>query len=171
MLFRSPFYSVTYGGGVHVIDLLRWFVGSEIVEVYSCGSNIASRGTKFRFDDCILTTLKFENGCVGKSVSSFGCVRPHFHGLQLQGTRGTLINEDAAALVYRSSDPNGVAERLEAPYPGVHKGALVQEFVESLLTGGCPPIAEREIFRTMDVCFAAQRSLDSGRPVAVTYRA
>lgn len=165
-----PFYSVVYGGGVHVIDLLRWFVGSEVVEVFSCGTNIASRGTKFRFDDCVTTLFRFENGCVGKSVSSFGCVRPHFHAVQLQGTRGTLVNGDEAALWYRSADPAAAPARIEDAYPGVSKGALVHEFVDSLVAGTEPPVSERETFRTMDVCFAAQRSLESGRPMPVCYR-
>lgn len=165
-----PFYSVIYGGGVHVIDLLRWFVGSEVVEVFSYGTRLASRGTKFRFDDCVVTLLKFENGCVGKTASSFGCVRPHFHAVQLQGTRATLVNGEAGAFFYRSSDPAAAPQMICDDYPGVDKGALVVEFVDHLLNGTEPPIAERETFRTMDVCFAAQRSLEQRRPVTVTYR-
>ena len=165
-----PFYSVTYGGGVHVIDLLRWFVDSPVVEVFSYGTNLASRGTKFRFDDCVVTVLKFENGCVGKSVSSFGCIRPHFHDVQLQGTRGTLVNGEDAAWLYTSPEPGVAPQRICDAYPGVDKAALVREFVDTLVSGSPPPISEKDTFRTMDVCFASERSRELGQPVTVRYR-
>ena len=37
---RLPFYCVTYGGGVQLIDLMRWLMGQEIVEVSGMGNKL-----------------------------------------------------------------------------------------------------------------------------------
>lgn len=46
--------------GIHDIDLMRWFVNSDVIEVY----------TRETFDDngnvlCVISTLTFENGTIG----------------------------------------------------------------------------------------------------------
>ena len=30
---KMNFYCVTYGGGIHMIDLMRWLIGQEVIEV------------------------------------------------------------------------------------------------------------------------------------------
>ena len=164
-----PFYNVVYGGGVHVIDLMRWMVGSEVKEVTSYGNRLASRGTKFRFDDCVASLFRFENGCVGKSVSAFASVQPHFHNVRIYGTRGTVLNDYDAARFYRSPDPAVLPETLSERYPGVHKGALVGAFLDTILDGATPAVDEEDVFKVMDICFAVQRSLEVGGPIDVEY--
>ena len=37
---KMDFFCVTYGGGIHLIDLMRWIIGQEVAEVCSMGNNI-----------------------------------------------------------------------------------------------------------------------------------
>ena len=43
------FYSVMHGGGIHMIDLITWLVGSKIKKVFANGTNISTSKTNFKF--------------------------------------------------------------------------------------------------------------------------
>lgn len=162
-------YSVMLGGGVHVVDLAMWLTSRRIVEVHAFGSDIASRGSRFIGSDVIVATVKFEDGAVGKIAANFGCVEPHFHRLSVYGTQATFENARGAARLYRSRDPQDKPEELATAYPAVAKGALIPSFVDAILRNGKADVDENEVFETMAVCHAIDRSLARGAPVKVSY--
>lgn len=166
---RIDYYSVVYGGGVHMIDLLRWFSGSEPVEVSAYGNRIATRGTGFRFDDCVVAILKFANGATGKVASNYGCVHPHFHQISLYGTKATFQNTRAGGELITERRADAKAEAVNEPYPGVQKGELLAEFLDCLRNGREPEVSADSVFRTMSVCFAIEDSARLGKPMAVEY--
>lgn len=163
------FYSVVYGGAIHLVDLLLWLTGDRIVEVSAYGNRIASRGSQFRHNDTVVAVIKFEGGIVGKVGVSYGCVRPHFHSLAVYGTKATFINDQPDALLYESRDPQAVPTRLTEPYPGVHKGDLIASFVDGIVHDGQPIVDEEDVFRTMSVCLAIEKSVATGKACPVTY--
>jgi len=59
----GPRTSVAYFLGVHDLDIMRWYVGSEVVKVHaeSCRKVLVDEGA----DDTIFTLLKYANGAVG----------------------------------------------------------------------------------------------------------
>jgi predicted dehydrogenase len=163
------FYSVVYGGAIHLVDLLMWFAGERVVEVAAFGNGIASRGTRFRYNDAVLSMLRFESGIVAKVGVSYGCVRPHFHGVTVNGTRATFVNDVPDARLYRSRDPAVDPERISAAYPGVDKGALLESFIDSIVDGSDPIVTERDVFDTMSVCLAIEKASQTGRVEPVEY--
>ena len=158
---RIPYYSVVLGGAIHVIDLLLWITGRPVVEVTSAiGNGIATRGTQFEHDDFVIATLRFEGGMTGKVTANLGCVSPHFHHIKLYGTDATFINGLPDAVIHR---PDG-SEPITTAYPGVAKGALIESFVEQILTGTPAKVTADDVFATLDVCFAIEAALrDGGR--------
>ncbi len=166
---RIEFYSVVYGGAVHMVDLLLWLTGDRVVEVSAVGNAIASRGSQFKFDDVAVGLLRFESGLVGKVSANYGCVMPHFHGLAIYGTKGTFINGPRDAQLYHSRDPEQPPRTIADDYPGVHKGALAYDFVESILSDRAPLVTLEDVFRSMSVCFAIEQARDQGRTVEVEY--
>jgi len=157
-----PHYSVTLGGGVHVVDLLLWLTGGRVAEVSAYGSRIASEGTKFRFDDLTVALLRFEDGMLAKVASNFGSATPHFHAVEVFGTEATFVNgPEQAWLVDRER-----REQIDEPYPGVAKGALIPAFVDAVLGRGKLAVEPDEVFAALDVCFAIDESAASGKPVA-----
>ena len=40
------FYCTVYGGGIHLIDLMRWLMSEEIKEVTSTGTSIPVKNSK-----------------------------------------------------------------------------------------------------------------------------
>jgi predicted dehydrogenase len=166
---KLDFYSAVHGGGVHVADLLMWLSGDRVAEVSAVGNSIASDGSGFGNFDMVVSWLKFESGAVGKLGVNFGCVFPHFHNVTLYGTRGTFLNGLEYGELYASRDPSVKPIRLEAAYPGVHKGALITGFAASILGRGEAEVNEDDVFASLSVCFAIERSVHSGSPVKVEY--
>ena len=81
---RMEGYSVTFGGGIHIIDLLRWMVGGEVSRVSSTDYRQAS-----------VCELSFENGLRAQAFTTF--VGPGFaHRLLIIGANGEAEHKDAA---------------------------------------------------------------------------
>jgi predicted dehydrogenase len=164
-----PYYSVVLGGAIHMVDLLLWLSGDRAVEATALGSGIATRDSKFRHDDFVVSLLRLQSGATAKVTANLGCVGPHFHAVRVYGTDATFVNGLPDALLHRTASPPAAAttETIDAAYPGVGKGALVGEFVDAVLGRGEPAVATDEAFATLAVCFAIERAAREGGTVAV----
>ena len=157
---KIDFYSVIYGGGVHIIDLICWLVDEDIVDVAAYGNNISSKGTPFRFNDMVVSIIKFKNGMSGKISANFGCVHPHFHSLSIYGTKATFQNGKNFGLLFESCDNNISPKKITDPYPGTHKGDLINSFLDSIITGDTfkAEVTKHDVFKTMSVCYAIEKA-------------
>jgi predicted dehydrogenase len=166
---QLDYYSVVHGGAVHMVDLLLWLTGDSISEVHAFGNAVCSRGTRFRFNDMVVSTVRFDGGAVGKISANFGCVMPHFHGLAVYGNRGTFINGSDSARLYASRDPAQTPTEIRTEYPGVNKGDLIRSFVDAIVHGARPVVTADDAFRAMSVCFAIERATQRPGAVEVNY--
>lgn len=166
---QLDFYSAVHGGGVHVVDLLMWLAGDRIVEVSAFGNAIASAGSGFKNFDNVVAAVRFANGAVGKVGVNFGCVMPHFHPVEIYGTQATFVNGRECAWLYTTRDPQTAPVRIETDYPGVHKGDLLVSFVNAILGRGPADVSEEDVFASLAVCCAIERSAHAGAPVRVEY--
>lgn len=165
---KIDFYSVVYGGGVHIVDLLLWLTGRDITEVAAYGNNIVTKNSDFKYNDMAISIVKFNNGIVGKISANFGCVSPHFHGLLVYGTKATFINGNDSGILYTSRDKDGV-RFINAAYPWVQKGDLIYSFVDSIIKGIKAEVSKDDVFKAMSVCFSIQKAMDEKHPVKVNY--
>jgi predicted dehydrogenase len=165
---RLDTYSVLFGGGIHLIDLLRWLVGQEIVEVNGMGTRILTEGTAYRFHDTTVNLLRFESGAIGKTMTTLGPQRTKFHRVDVYGTKGTFLNDLPDAKRFTGDQPDDESP-ITTPYPGMEKGDLLPEFVAAIRDGGEPPVTITDVFRVMDVMFAAERSILEGRSIRVDH--
>jgi predicted dehydrogenase len=94
---------------------------------------------------------------------------PHFHEINVFGTKGTFFNRPDDGLFYRSRDPETAPAKIEESYREKHKSDLISSFVDSILGKGEAVVSEKDVFDSMSVCFAIERSIDSGQPVKVRY--
>jgi predicted dehydrogenase len=161
-----PGYSVMLGGGIHMVDLLLWLTGGRVVEVSALGNGIASAG-KFAGNDLAVALLRFADGVVAKVTANFGCVHPHFHRLMIYGTEATFENAAPSAWRYTSRDPAVAPTRIDSPYPGIAKGDLIPSFVAAITGRGTAEVSADDVFASLSVCLAVDRSLASGRPEPV----
>jgi len=162
-------YSVMLGGGVHVIDLLLWLTDSEPEEVTAFGNKIASRDTAFRYQDMVAALIRMKSGIIAKVTANFGCRRPHYHAVQVYGTKRTFVNHTGPAEVYSSIEKGAEPEPMDVPYYDYQKPELIGSFVDWILDRGEPIVPPQDVFRTMATCFAVEEAAATGKPTPVDY--
>jgi predicted dehydrogenase len=166
---QIDYYSVVHGGAVHMVDLLLWLTGDRVSEVAAFGTNISTINTQFRYNDTVVSIIRFESGMIGKIGANFSCVYPHFHHLAVFGTQKTFVNGRPNALVYESREADQSPVEVSDPYPGYEKGDLIYSFVESILSGTEAEVTREDIFKTMSVCLAIEKAQAESCGTRVNY--
>jgi predicted dehydrogenase len=165
---KIDYYSVVQGGGVHIIDLLQWLTGDRVVEVGAFGNNLSSGGS-FRYNDTVAAIMKFQSGMVAKVTCNFACVAPHFHGLNIYGTRATFINERETGILIESRDPAQPARKITSAYPAPDKSGTIYSFIEDVLGRSQSEVSTESIFEVMSVCFAIEDAIQCSSTIVVEY--
>lgn len=159
--------NMVLGGGCHPIDLLRWLVG-DVDEVYAVANKMAFARTNPIEHDCMLLSLKFKSGAIGKVLISIGCKRPYSMGLSLYGDRGTLVDEK----LFLSKIP-GLSDFMPVPISEhTHDGndvfAQQAAHLVACLDEVKQPMADvYEGAKNVATCLAGVESINTGRPVKV----
>ena len=166
-----------YGGGLHPIDLLRWYVG-EVEEVFAY-SQPSGRSPVYRHDDNFLVLLRFASGCLGAVSVLCGVVHPPVPIIQLElfGDAGSLMatysegQPGVLRLVNGRVQEHPVQEIQYAAEGGVtyqHGAAerrIFEQFFDCLEHDRRPDPDEVQGARGVAVADAAWESIRSGRPV------
>lgn len=163
------FYCTIFGGGIHLIDLMRWLLEDEVVEVGGMGNKVLTRDTSYKFDDTFISLLRFSRGSLGKCLTTLGPQRTKFHALNVYGTKRTFVNDIPNGKSFTGDQPEDESV-VKTPYPGMKKGDLIPDFIEAVRAGREPNVSARDVFRVMDICFAAAEAASSGHNVKVTYQ-
>ena len=165
---KMAFYSTVFGGGIHLIDLMRWIANREVVEVSGMGTDLLTRGSAYSYDETVVALLRFEDGLLAKNTTTLGPKRTKFHALDVYGTKGTFVNDMPDGKLFTSSEP-GSEEPMREHYPAMEKGDLLPDFIAAIGEGRLPLVDHIDVFRVMDVCFAVVESLEQKKTVPVTY--
>jgi predicted dehydrogenase len=165
-----PSYSVIYGGGIHLIDIMRFLLDAEISEVSSMGTNILSQNSPYPSNDTIVSLLRFQNNILAKCTSSFATFRPQLHALNVFGSKGSWHNNTPHASLFLSDENNAQPIPIKDPYPGIQKSDLLESFIASI-QGETPQINIKgeDVIRIMDVCLTAQDALEKKKTLPVSY--
>jgi predicted dehydrogenase len=160
------------GGGavsdhtVHVVDLLRWILGREVVEVWATTNRIL-HADRAEVETGGLVVVTFDGGVFASIDCSWS--RPDGYptwgglGMEIIGERGVL-EVDAFRqrfTVYGSGDP---------PATWTYWGSdadrqMLRAFVDSVRAGAAPPISGEDGLRAVEVVEAAYRSAATGEPI------
>lgn len=167
---NSPWYasaaadrSVMVGTGVHEVDLLRYLIGTPIISVYAVGNRLG--GLEFAKDKTVSTLFTFEQGAIGEHTVTYEARWPASgridDSFRLIATKGMVIGrsvcfEGAATWQELPCDPN---EQL------IGTSRCIDAFVSSVITGAPPEISGRDGLESLAACFAADHSLETGKPV------
>ena len=165
---RMDFYCVAYGGGIHLIDLMRWIAGEEVGEVAAMAAKKVTRDTPFPYPDTMTALLRFDSGLMAKSTTSFATQRRQIHTLNVYGTRLSFENANGPGRLYRG-DGETDEEAFNAPYPAIEKGDLLPDFIAAIREDREPIINARDVVRVMDICLAAWDAAREGRTMKVSY--
>ncbi len=161
------------GGGavmdhtVHLADVMRWYTGSEVIEVYAQANRIF-HAERVTVETGGLVMLTFDNGVFAsidcswsRPVESY----PSWGGLgfELVTERGT-IQTDAFRqnlTVYRDDQRKGVWDH----WGSDANLAMVAEFSAAIAEGRAPAVTGLDGLRVTEVVLAAYESLRTGRVV------
>ncbi len=166
---KMEYYSVIYGGGIHLIDLMRWLTGYEIVEVCGMGGRKRVQDSSYRFDDTITNLFRFNSGATGKCLTTYGPRRTKFHALNVYGTEKTFINDLPNAKLFTGDNPETDEFPVTTPYPGMEKGDLLPDFIAAIRENREPDVSAQDVFRVMEICLTAQESLETRRTLSIAH--
>ena len=162
-------YSVMLGGGVHLIDLILWLVGQTPKTVYASGNRISTKRTDFKYNDYVSATLQFPSTLVANIVANFGIVQPHQHVLRVFGTHATFYYDDVGPRIFTTRELSIGSRSIELNPLPQSKGQRIPEFVNGILTDSDMNEHTQEIFDTISICVACDKSVSSGEKVEVMY--
>ena len=162
------------GGGavidhtVHVIDLLRWFWGTEVVEVYAEAADSLLH-PELGIDDVGMLSFKLANGMYGTLDTSWS--RPTSWMLwgdvkiEVLGEKG-LIQVDAYSQNVTVSSNKAGKTMLHGWGSNADFG-LIQDFVGMIREGREPSITGYDGLKSMEVALAAYESVRLERPITI----
>lgn len=153
--------------GTHVVDALRWLVGSEIGEVMAYGTRA---DPAFDYETNVVMLARFASGCVGKISVAFDVRMPYSFDLGLYGTRGTLLNDRLWSELLAEQSDWATVPVVSPNNPDVSHHPFAEEadyFVDCLRSGRPSMTDIHDAVKTHEACFAAEESMATGRPVAV----
>lgn len=166
--------------GVHWIDLYRWFLDDEVVEVV--GKNVKVN-QEYDIEDNSFAILTFSRGTVVMLDISYTVPDSYPYGrdlyLSLRGSRGVLSwspsFEGVRETLFVCSDEDRYAsaprrhldfELTAAPgYTGVLGQEYLTDVVEAIRAGQPPAITAEDGLRALQVVEAIYQSAESGRAV------
>jgi predicted dehydrogenase len=156
-------------GGCHAIDALRWFARSEAEHV---SAYHAKTDNPIQYPGTISVNVKFEDGKIGRSTTTFDAQMPYRFNICIYGTEGSLRNDqlyapklfpgqnDFMKIPCILPDSGDVAHH---PFQGE-----VSHFLDCIISDNRPFPDLDDAAKTHAICFAADISAHSGKPVPIS---
>ena len=158
--------------GCHAMDALLLCLGGDVDEVFSYGAQSAHPTfAAYEYPTATTTLLKYRDGTLGKCASVIDCWQPYYFHTHLVGSEGSLLDNRFHSNQLHGADRN---QWKELPFKPVDSGDVSDHpyqtqfdaFFESLEQGVDMPLTGlKEAVLTHEIIFAADRSLQLGRPV------
>lgn len=170
-------FAATSGGifidmAVHDIDLMRWFLGSEPVQVHALGTTFKHPEFKAVGDDETgVAVYKCENGALG--IVHVGRTAPHGYHVETEivGTEGTIrispVPEKNLAVLYNKE---GAVQECVESFPIRFSEAYLlemQEFVDCVLEGRKPGVTVYDGTKSTDIAFKTTEAWKTGEIVKI----
>ncbi len=155
--------------GCHAVDALRWFARSEVEEL---SAYQVKTDNPAEYPGTISINVKFKDGKIGRSTTTFDAKMPYRFNIGIYGSEGTLQNNDlfAPKLFPGQNDFTKIpcilpdsGDVTHHPFQGE-----VSHFLDCIINDEQPFPDIEDAALTHAVCFAADLSAESGRPVSIS---
>lgn len=168
-------FAKTSGGifldmAIHEIDLMRWFLGAEVTEVYAMGATFKHPAFREAGDDETgLAVYRFANGAMG--MVHVGRTAPYGYHVETEivGTEGTIrisaVPEKNLARLYNGA---GVVTECVEGFPERFAEAYLlemEEFVDCALTGRQPGVSVYDGTESTKIGYATTEAWKTGKAV------
>ena len=172
-------YSGTSGGifldsAIHDIDLMRWFLGGEVTEVYAAGTTFKHPEFAENGDtETGMAMLKFDNGTV--AFLHVGRTAPHGYHTETEIV-GTEAHIRVAGVPWKDRvmvyDQYGARQEIIENFPQRFAEAYLLEmvdFIDCIQKGRKPELTVYDGTKATLVTYAITDSFHTGKPVTVKY--
>ena len=156
-------------GGCHAVDALRWFARSEAEEVYAYQVKTAN---PIEYPGTISVNVKFQDGKIGRTATSFDARMPYRFNIGVYGTEGSVRNDEVFAPKLFPGQNNFLKVPCILPdsadvahHPFTNE---VAHFLDCIVNDKRPFPDLEDAAKTQAICFAADLSAESGRPVKIS---
>jgi len=152
--------------GIHPIDLLRWYFGKEVTQVYSLARKIHFG---IEVPDLIYITLNFENdglGIIEVSRTIIPRNYPFYHMIHVEGSEGVIESYDSydyEGLIYNESGIKVREGELIIPRHGFEQE--LKHFIKCILENKEPLVSAEDAKKALEISLAAVHSAEIGKPV------
>lgn len=154
--------------GCHAVDALRWFGRSRVEEVSAYQVKTENPA---EYPGTISINVKFEGGKIGRSYTTFDAKMPYRFNIGIYGTEGTLRNNEIYAPKLFPGQNNFMKIPCILPDSGdvAHHPfqGEVSHFIDCIINDQKPFPDLDDAAQTQAVCFAADKSAESGKPVSL----
>lgn len=172
-------FAATSGGifidmAIHDIDLMRWFLGSDPVEVYATGSTFLHPEFKAAGDDETgVAMYKCENGAVG--FVHVGRTAPHGYHVETEivGTEGSIRVSPVPAknlcMIYNNQ---GVVQECVSGFPERFAESYrleMEEFINCVQDNTKPEVTVYDGTKSTQIGFATTEAYRQGGIVKIEY--
>ena len=155
---------------IHGIDLLRWMLGDELVEVF--GFTERRQHPYIEAEDVGVAVLKFANGAVATVEGTVNCtdidLEEHLSVFGSEGMiklGGTSANTvDVWQMPHSESDLSGLIEHTANVYGNGHT-SLFKDFANAVQNGTKPYVDAIAGRNALETVLAVYKSAAEGRPV------
>lgn len=154
--------------GCHAVDAMRWFARSEAVEVNAYQVKTENPA---EYPGTTAALVQFENGKIGRTTSCFDARMPYVFHVGVYGTEGSIRNEKVFAPKVFPGQTGFMTIPTICPDSGdvsLHPFRTeVQRFLDAIVNDTRPMPDLEDAVKTMEICLAADRSAEEGRPVRI----
>ena len=160
-------YSIILGAGIHVIDLVMWFLNKRPHTVLAVANNIVTSKTVFKKNSMALIILEFPGNIIAKITANGVATHEHFHEIKVFTDKQTINNTLNGSYTFKKN--NTFKNKFSYPDRSNRK-KLIQNFIDHIKSKKTKLImSKNDQFDLMSVCLAAEKSIKMNRKVKIKY--
>jgi predicted dehydrogenase len=162
--------------GVHKADLIRWLLGSEVVEVAAFVDTLAKRNDKGKIitvDDNAVCILRMANGVMGQLTASWTYSAAEDNITVIYGTKGQMVLGANPSFPVEVMLKNGEAAQYRVGGVSTNEAQLPSgipdAFIDAILDDTDPEIGGQEGLKALAIVVACLESAETKQVVKVQY--
>jgi myo-inositol 2-dehydrogenase / D-chiro-inositol 1-dehydrogenase len=157
---------------IHDFDMARFLAGSEVKEVYAKGAVFVNPEIGAAGDiDSAVIILTFENGTIATINNCRRAVYGYDQRVEVFGSKGKVeIANDTPSTAVLSSSEGIISEKPLHFFMDRYTQSYVNEikdFLDAIINGNETPTDMVDGLKSVEIAYAAQRSLKTGLPVKI----
>ena len=154
-------YSITLGGGIHILDLILQIKKNiQVKEIITFSNKIITKLNRNRCDDLTVSLIKFEDESIAKLLCNFSSKTEHHHLLKVFNEKFSFNYSKNTSELTKLKNGKIITLKKKYNYNNSMKSSIIHNFIEAIIKGKKKLFfSENEIFNLMKICFLIDKGL------------